>query len=139
MQKHITIVATLQIGLSVVGLVFGVIILFVLSAIAALADDPEALVILPTIGLLVGGFLIVGSAIGIIGGVGLLKHKNWARILVLVLSVFGLFNIPIGTAVAVYTFWVLVQDETAAIFGAGIGRQGPPAAASRPSEVPEQV
>jgi len=32
---------------------------------------------------------------------------------VLIISVLDLLNIPIGTAIAVYTIWVLVQDDTA--------------------------
>jgi len=54
---------------------------------------------------------------GIVGGVWLLKHKTWARYMVLVLSVLALLNIPIGIAIGVYSIWVLVQDETEKLFG----------------------
>lgn len=135
MQKHVTAVAALQIGLSVIGLLIGLFLLFLLGTIAAFADDPEAKFILPTIGIIIGGGFIVLSVAGIIGGIGLLKHRNWARILILVLSVFDLFNIPIGTAVAVYTFWVLINDETVALFDAPVSpgvsaRQAPPQASA---------
>ncbi len=73
--------------------------------------------------------LIVGSAIAfwlallsvpeIIGGVGLLRRKAWARYMVMVLAVLYLFNIPVGTAIGSYSIWVLVQDDTAKLFGAG--------------------
>jgi hypothetical protein len=118
MQKHITAVAALQIGLSIIGLLIGLFLLFFLSAIAAFSHDPNALVVLPTIGVILGGVFIVLSVAGIVGGIGLLRYRNWARILILILSVFDLFNIPIGTAVAIYTFWILVQDETSRLFGA---------------------
>jgi hypothetical protein len=55
---------------------------------------------------------------GVIGGIGLLKRKPWARILVLILAVFDLLNVPIGTAVGVYTIWVLIQEETEQLFSA---------------------
>jgi len=35
---------------------------------------------------------------------------------VLVLAVFNLFVLPFGTALAVYTFWVLLHNETRALF-----------------------
>ncbi|MGW8319883.1 MAG: hypothetical protein ACWGPS_11600, partial [Candidatus Promineifilaceae bacterium] len=53
---------------------------------------------------------------GIMGGYGLLKGKAWARILVLILAVFDLFEFPIGTVVAAYTIWVLLNNETSQFF-----------------------
>jgi uncharacterized membrane protein len=50
-----------------------------------------------------------------IGGIGLLRGQEWARILVLILSVLNLFNIPIGTAISMYSIWVLMQPETVEI------------------------
>ncbi len=41
-------------------------------------------------------------------------HRDpWARVLTLVLAFFVLFiNIPLGTAVGVYTMWVLLPGES---------------------------
>ena len=61
-------------------------------------------------------FLIIISVPGIIGGIGLLKYKYWAKILVIILGILNLFNIPIGTIVGVYTLWVLFNSETDKIF-----------------------
>jgi hypothetical protein len=117
MEKHVTIVAALQIGWSILGLVFGLFLLILLGTLGTISGDEEALVILPLIGVLLGGTLIILSALGILGGFGLLKYRNWARILILVLSALDLLNFPLGTALAVYTVWVLVQGETAQLFG----------------------
>lgn len=54
---------------------------------------------------------------GLIGGIGVLKRQNWARILVLILSVLQLFNVPFGTAVGIYSLWALTRAETMALFG----------------------
>jgi hypothetical protein len=62
-------------------------------------------------------WIILVSVPGIVGGIWLLKHKPWARYMVLVLSVLALLNIPLGIAVGIYSIWVLVQDETAKLFG----------------------
>jgi hypothetical protein len=116
MRKHVTAVAALQIGFGIFGVLIGLVIFFVLGTVAAFADDPDAMVILPTVGTLVGGFFVLLSLPTIIGGIGLLKYKNWARILILIVSVFDIFNFPLGTALAIYTFWALLQDETSRLF-----------------------
>ena len=54
--------------------------------------------------------LILGIP-GIIAGYGLLKKKSWSRILILILAAFNLLNIPFGTMLGGYTFWVMLQDE----------------------------
>jgi hypothetical protein len=59
------------------------------------------------------GILILGkAALGFIAGWGLMKHEGWARALALVLSFLSLFNIPFGTAIGVYTMWVLLPGES---------------------------
>jgi hypothetical protein len=117
MEKHVTIVAALQIGWSILWLVFGLFLLILLGTLGGISGDEEAMVRLPLIGLLLGGTIIILSALGIVGGFGLLKYRNWARILILILSALDLLSFPLGTALAVYTIWVLVQGETAQLFG----------------------
>ena len=116
MEKHLTAVAALQIGLSVLGLFFVALLFVLLTSIGAITHDPEAMYILwlllPPIGFLLGLLCILG----IIGGIGLFSRRRWARILVLILSAIDLFNFPIGTAVGIYSIWVLVQHETAQLF-----------------------
>jgi len=54
----------------------------------------------------------------LIGGIGLLKKKPWARILVLIVGCVRLFVFPIGTALGVYSIWVLTKDETISLLSA---------------------
>jgi hypothetical protein len=44
-------------------------------------------------------------------GIGLLQYRNWGRILATIMAVFLIFKFPVGTAIAVYTFWVLFSEE----------------------------
>ena len=44
-------------------------------------------------------------------GVGLLEYRSWARVFAIVMAVFLVFHFPIGTAIAVYAFWVLFSQE----------------------------
>jgi F0F1-type ATP synthase membrane subunit a len=118
MEKHITTVAALHIGLSIFGIIIGAFIFIILTAIGFASRDEDALAVLAAIGTIVSIFLFVLSVPGIIGGIGLLKRKEWARILILVVSAIDLINIPIGTALGVYSIWVLVNDETVKLFSA---------------------
>jgi hypothetical protein len=116
MAKHVTIVAALQIGWNILGLVFGVFLFLLLSWASTQVDDPEVFFILPLIAITLGGLIIITSILGIIGGIGLLKYKRWARILILILSAMDLLNIPFGTAIGIYSIWVLIQSDTTRLF-----------------------
>ena len=116
MKKHITAVAALHIGFGVLGIIIGFVLFALLSGIGAIAEDGNAQFVLWIIGTSLGAFLIVISIPGIVAGMGLLKFKEWARILTLIISAIDLINIPFGTALGIYSIWVLVQDETIEIF-----------------------
>lgn len=120
MQKHITIVGALRIGYACVGFMLACVVLIITIGPGILAQcldgSEEALVILTAIGLPIALFITVLSAIDLIGGIGVLKHRNWARYLIMIRSVLGLFNFPIGTALGIYCIWVLAHDETARLF-----------------------
>jgi uncharacterized membrane protein (DUF2068 family) len=62
--------------------------------------------------------LLIGfiSILGLVGGIGLLSFKSWARYLVIVVSALGCINIPFGTLKGIYALWVLLQDETVKLF-----------------------
>ena len=49
---------------------------------------------------------------GIVGGWGLYNRKNWARIVVLIVGILSLINFPVGTALGIYTIWVVFQQDT---------------------------
>jgi hypothetical protein len=117
MQKHINIVAALQIGFSIFGILFAFLIYVILNLIGDFTDEPEANVILSIVANAIATVFIILAIPGIIGGIGLFKRKEWARILVLILSVLDLFHFPVGTAVGVYSIWALVQPEVVAEFG----------------------
>ena len=61
-----------------------------------------------------GIILLAKAACGFIAGWGLLHREGWARTVALVLAFISLFtNIPIGTAIGVYTMWVLLPLQSA--------------------------
>ena len=112
MEKHLTVVAALQVGFSVLGILAAIIVYTVLHSVMRIADDPEAVNVLRIVARWISLFLLLISIPGLVGGIGLFMKKNWARILVLIISVLDILNIPLGTIIAVYSIWVLVQNDT---------------------------
>jgi len=53
---------------------------------------------------------------GLLAGWGLLTLRPWARILTIVLAIFELLRFPFGTALGVYSLWVLLSAEGSALF-----------------------
>jgi hypothetical protein len=53
--------------------------------------------------------LLLGTAVlGIVTGCGLLERRPWARMLAIVLGCIFLVDMPFGTALGIYTLWVLL-------------------------------
>lgn len=71
-----------------------------------------------------GGFAAVmlgGMAVlQLILGWGLLSKKQWARILGIILGVISLIRFPLGTALGIYTLWVLLSKDGSAEFASSI-------------------
>ena len=144
MQQHVKILGVIHIvmgGLCVlIGLVVMIVFLFggALATVGA-AHDPDAAIAGPVLGL-IGGFLFFLIAVlavpGIIAGVGLLKYRPWARILTIVLSALQLISVPIGTALGIYGFWVLLNSETERLFAGPGAAFVPPATQNPPGRPP---
>jgi hypothetical protein len=120
MEKHVTAVGVLQIGMAVLGIMVAAIVLVILVGTGFLVLYTEGeglpLTVLAIVGASVAFVLVITALPGLIGGIGLLKRKSWARILVMIVAVLEMLNVPIGTAVGVYTLWVLLQDQTEQLF-----------------------
>jgi len=115
MERHVTAVAALQIGFSIFSVFLAAFIFLILAGIGFYTFD-ESRFVLWIVATGVGSFLFLMSIPGIIGGIGLFKYKNWARILVLILSAVDLLNFPLGTALGVYSIWVLVHSDVVKLF-----------------------
>lgn len=96
---------------------FNLLVLFVLVPIFAgvsifsISEAPEVSGVLLVILSIVIFAVLLFALPGIIGGIGLIKGKSWGRILTIVANVITLLNFPIGTALAGYTFWVLLMKD----------------------------
>ena len=60
-------------------------------------------------------FSLVKAAAGFLAGWGLLNRQSWARPLAIAMGIVSLFiHIPFGTALGVYTLWVLLPAHAEA-------------------------
>jgi len=60
----------------------------------------------------VGWVLLAGSILGLVAGWGLLEREPWARTLAIVMACLNLVHIPFGTALGIYTLWVLLPASS---------------------------
>lgn len=109
MQMHISVLGWLYIAANACFLLLSLVTLSILPLINTLIHDPDAISVLTFIGTAFAVVMGVLGLPGMITGYGLLNHRPWARVLALVLGVLGILNFPVGTALGLYTLWVLLQ------------------------------
>jgi hypothetical protein len=124
MEKHVQVLAILHIVYSSISLVAGGIAFLIFFGTGLFLEGVNDInsggvnvpAIIFTVGLVITTFLVVLSIPGIVGGIGLLKHKEWARILVLVIGFIDLLHIPLGTLLGIYTIWTLMNADAIKLF-----------------------
>lgn len=121
--RHVRILAVLQIIYATLGLLLGLGTFMLFGGIAAIvsltAPIDESIVAAPVlafIGGIIASIIIVLSLPRLIAGIGLLKHREWARVLSVVVGVIGLIDVPVGTALGIYSLCVLLNRDGAALF-----------------------
>ncbi len=58
-----------------------------------------------------GSTMVILAAGGVCVGLGLMQRAQWARTAAIILGVLALLHPPFGTALGVYSLWVLLADE----------------------------
>lgn len=118
LEQHVTVLGWLHIGSNILLLIIGGFVFFLLTTIGVISGDQEATAILGTVGTFIGLLMAALAIPGMIAGWGLLKRKSWGRVLGIIVGIFSLMNFPLGTAIGVYTLYVLLQEEAPAYFAA---------------------
>jgi hypothetical protein len=88
-----------------------------------ISRDPTTMKITGIVGPAIGTLFVLTSVPELIGGIGLLKRRGWARILVMIIAVLSLMEIPFGTALGIYTLWVLLNEKTTRLFSQAAARK----------------
>ena len=117
MDKHVDVISILWIVSGSLGILLAIFAFWLLWGITFIPDiGYEATYILRLVAIWGSIFLAVYSAPEIIAGIGLMKRKEWGRILALVVSFFNLIYFPLGTALGIYSIIILMKEETAKLF-----------------------
>ena len=114
-QNHVRLLGLFWLAFSAFNTVGAVILYVIANTLLAHVGSfgPEGTPFLRPLLSVVAILLFAKAALGFVAGWGLLQHERWARVLALVLGFVSLFtNIPFGTALGVYTMWVLLSSES---------------------------
>lgn len=116
METHVKIIGWLFLVLNVLFLAVGLLFMFAMMGAGVASGEAQGAAAGLGLGAFFGVCFLILSLPGILGGWGLLQHKNWARILVIILAILNLPNIPIGTALGVYALVILFNKEAQQLF-----------------------
>ena len=124
MDTHVKVVGVLNIAMGACGLVGAVILILLFGGAAGIVSssgDPEAATAVPIIGIAGTALVMLILALSlpaVIVGIGLFRLRPWARIGGIVLSIFHLIWVPVGTIIGVYSLWVLFSKDAERLFTA---------------------
>jgi hypothetical protein len=120
MRSHVNLLGILQLTWGGMGLLLGVSLLLLAVGAAAIAratpGDPL------TAGFTALLFVVFATALALGGvanawvGRAIRQYRSPGRTGALMLSVVNLFVLPFGTALAIYTFWVLLHNDVRTLF-----------------------
>jgi hypothetical protein len=116
-RAHIRLLGILWTAYSALHLIFGLLVILVSQTIFGRAihfgsGPPAAAMWLRPLLCFVGSLILIKAAAGFIAGWGLLQHEDWARTVALVMGFIALLNVPIGTALGIYTLSVLLPGQS---------------------------
>ena len=66
---------------------------------------------------IVGGVLVIGGGATVMTGWAIRRRSRRGRLAALALAIPNLVLVPFGTALGVYTFWVLLNNDARQAFG----------------------
>ncbi len=106
-EKHIRILAWLYIVRGVLMLLGAICVIIACTFGGLFSGNISDTLITPLIGVAVAFGIFILSMPTFLTGMGLLDGKGWARVLAMIIGALNFFSIPLGTALCIYTFWVL--------------------------------
>ncbi|HYX70739.1 MAG TPA: zinc ribbon domain-containing protein [Terriglobales bacterium] len=114
-ERHLNLVAILWMAASAFHLLGAGVVYVVGRTVMARVGEQAGPVVTPAFfeGLftVIALYLTLKSVAGFMSAWGLLQKEPWARTLTLVLSFLELLNVPFGTALGVYSLWVLMAPN----------------------------
>jgi len=126
-QGHVHLLAILWLAVSALNTVGGIVLYVIANTLFAHPLEigpggPPTAFLRPLLSV-IGILILAKAAVGFFAGWGLMNREPWARVLALVLGFVALFNIPFGTAIGVYTLWVLLPAQSQEEYDALVGQK----------------
>jgi len=110
-EQHVRLLGILWIAYALLHALGGAILLIISHTIFGPYSSGDRPAFLHPLLTGIAFFLLLKSGVSLIAGFGLLERQRWGRPLVLVLAFIALLNVPFGTALGVYTLWVLMYPQ----------------------------
>ncbi len=119
LQEHVRLLSILWFAFSAFEIIGGIVLLVLANTIFArmmeMADGPRPpAAFLHVLFTFLGIFVLAKAVAGVLAGWGLLNREPWGRVLALVLGFLALIHPPLGTALGIYTLWVLLPANAEA-------------------------
>jgi hypothetical protein len=112
-REHVRLLGIFWLALSALDGLMGVASYIVANTVFNLGTHPNRPTFLHPLLSFIGIVIIVKAFAGFATGWGLLQREPWARTVAVVLAIPSLFfNVPFGTALGIYTLWVLLPAES---------------------------
>jgi hypothetical protein len=115
-QEHVRLLSIFWFAFSAIEVIGGLILLVLANTLFAHLNEfgqvPPPRMFLHALFTVLGLLVLAKSAAGFFAGWGLLNREPWGRALALVLGFIALLNLPFGTALGVYTLWVLLPANS---------------------------
>ncbi len=108
---HVRLLGILWLAMSALRLLPGLVMLILFGPHTSILPPDVPLFLSPLLHGIALTFLF-GAIIGAAIGWGLLTWQSWARMLAIVCGVLSLLDLPLGTALGIYTLWVLLPARS---------------------------
>jgi hypothetical protein len=126
LTAHLHLLWVLQLVWGGIGILLGVSTLMLAAGAAAIGwttrGDELAAGITAVAFIVCATLLLAAGGANAWAGTAMKRRQPNGRLATLALAVLNLFILPFGTALGVYAFWVLLHNETRAMFEPGHGR-----------------
>jgi hypothetical protein len=129
MDRHIQLAAILNIVYRSLSLIGGIVLIVISGFVSHIFEwllrsgnlrveefPVEIIEIITPILAAIGFAILLFSILGIVAALGVMKRKEWGRMLLLIVSFFTLLRFPLGTLLAAYTIWVLLNNDSIKAF-----------------------
>ncbi len=120
MKSHVNFLGVLQVTWGAIALVLGASLLLLSGGAAAIVrtapGDPWTAIFTALLFALFAGALGLGGWANMWVGRGIRQLRPAGRTGAFVVSAINLFVLPFGTALAIYSFWVLLHHDARALF-----------------------